>query len=181
MHVVTSETVLADLIRRSWNMRESARQAASFTLQSHKLEKLQASIEAGNTALIERVTASATQIMASRTASLQQPSLEINTVFSRPLAIRGRHGKMRSYRLSLPRWLVGCVWEFSMHESHNVWTFQLSPVNIRPAHTYVFDFVRAGDVEAVRDLLRSRKLSVRDCEQTKRGASTLLEVSLLHF
>jgi hypothetical protein len=68
-----------------------------------------------------------------------------------------------------------------MHECDNVWTFQLSPINIRPAHTYVFDFVRAGDVEAVRDLLRSRKLSVRDCEETNRGVSTLLEVSLLHF
>jgi hypothetical protein len=162
-------------------MRESAKQAASFAHQSQKLERLQASIEAGNTALIERVTASATQIMASRTASLQQTSLEINTVFSRPPAIRERHGNVRSYRLSLPRWLVGCVWEFSMHECDNVWTFQLSPINIRPAHTYVFDFVRAGDVEAVRDLLRSRKLSVRDCEETNRGVSTLLEVSLLHF
>jgi hypothetical protein len=162
-------------------MRESAKQAASFTHQSQKLERLQASVESGNTALIERVTASATQIMASRTASLQQPSMEINTVFSQPPHRHERHGRMRSYRLALPRWLVGCVWEFSMHECDNVWTFQLSPINIRPAHTYVFDFVRAGHVEAVRDLLRSRKLSVRDCEQTKWGVSTLLEVSLLHF
>ena len=66
-----------------------------------------------------------------------------------------------------------------MHECDSVWTFQLSPINIRPAHTVAFDFVRAGDVGAVRELLRSRKLSVRDCEQTNNGVSTLLEVSIL--
>lgn len=88
---------------------------------------------------------------------------------------------MHRYRLALPRWLVGCVWEFSMHECDSVWTFQLAPINIRPAHTYAFDFVRGGDVGAVRELLRSRKLSVRDCEQTERGVSNMLEVSSLRF
>jgi hypothetical protein len=160
-------------------MRESAKHAASFTFQSQKLERLQASVESGNTALIERVKAFATETMASRTEPVQQQKLDTDMGISRSSRGQGRRGRVHKCRLALPRWLVGCVWEFGVHERDSVWTFQLSPVNLRPAHTYVFDFVRAGDVEAVRELLKSRKLSVRDREQRDDfvfGELTLLEV-----
>ena len=169
---------MADKGCRSWSMRESAKHVASFTRQNERLERLQASVESGNTALIERVTAFATQKVVA--GSVQSPTSSSDTVLRQSPRMRAGRGKTHEYRVTLPRWLVGCVWEFGLHECDNVWTFQLSPINIRPNHTYIFDFVRAGDVEAVRELLRSRKLSVRDRQQTDYGDSTLLEVRDIH-
>jgi hypothetical protein len=95
----------------------------------------------------------------------------------RKLPKRPRNSTEYKFRLALPQRLVKCIWEFSIHKCDNAWTFQLKPVNIRPARTYAFDFVRTGDVSAVRELLRSRQLSVQDRESSWRGSGTLLDVS----
>lgn len=151
-----------------------------MTLQSQHLERLQASIESGKVDLIDHITDFASRV-ATRQGSVSpfssNTNISANERGSRPC----RRYRNWQIRLPLPRWLVGCVWEFGMHERDNVWTFQLCPINLRPAHTYVFDFVRAGDVGAVRELISSRQLSVHDREPTWNGHRTLLEASHMAY
>lgn len=172
----------ANLDFSNWNIRQAARNASSLTLQNQQLKILQASVESGQVALINHMTgfATATQVATSSDSSLQSSSIE-DVKDNRTAIRRSRHGKSRRFRVSLPRWLVGRVWELGLHECDNVWTLQLAPMNVRPARTYVFDFVRAGDVEAVRKLIGSRQLSVQDrvFTDTWEDPITLLEVIFL--
>jgi hypothetical protein len=162
-------------------VRESARHAAALTLQAQRLDQLQSSVESGNSALIGQITTFASQ-KATRVGEtpVQQAQEDRSVTGRRKLPQRSRNGTEYKFRLALPHRLVKCIWEFSVHGCDNAWTFQLSPVNIRPARTYAFDFVRAGDVNTVRELMRSRQLSIRDREPSSRGSRTLLEVSEVH-
>jgi hypothetical protein len=158
-------------------MRESARHAAALTLQAQRLDMLQTAVESGNLALIGHITTFASQ---QATSSGSNPPQQVNgnrsVAGGKKLPKRSRNGTEYKFRLALPHRLVKCIWEFSVHECDNAWTFQLKPVNIRPARTYAFDFVRAGDVSAVRELMISRQLSIQDREQSSIGSGTLLEV-----
>jgi hypothetical protein len=162
-------------------VRESARHAAALTLQAQRLDQLQLSVESGNLVLIGHMTTFASQqATASGADTIQHVHEDRSVLGMRSLRKRPRNGAEYKFRLALPQRLVKCIWEFSVHECDNAWTFQLKPVNIRSARTYAFDFVRAGDVGAVRELMRSRQLSVQDREPTCSGSRTLLEVSKLH-
>jgi hypothetical protein len=145
------------------------------------LDMLQSSIESGNLALIGHITTIASQqATTSGPDPPQQVHVDSSVLARRKLPKRSRNGTEYKFRLALPHCLVKCIWEFSVHECDNAWTFQLKPVNIRPARTYAFDFVRAGDLNAVRELLRSRQLSIQDREPSSSGSRTLLEVSDTH-
>jgi hypothetical protein len=162
-------------------MRETARHAAALSLQSQQLERLQASVESGNLALVGHITAFASQQVISYDEPVQRTVTGHKMSPNRSVRKWAKQGRDYTFRLRLPRRLVNCVWEFGVHECDNVWTFQLKPINIRPAHTYVFDFVRAGDTDAVRELLRSGQLSVHDRQLTSKGSKSLLEVSSMHY
>jgi hypothetical protein len=139
---------------------------------------LQSSVESGNLALVGHITTFASQqTTTSGRNTIQQVHEDRTVIGRRKLPKRPRNGTEYKFRLALPQCLVKCIWEFSIHECDNAWTFQLKPVNIRPARTYAFDFVRTGDVGAVRELLKSRQLSVQDREPSWDGSGTLLEVS----
>jgi hypothetical protein len=158
-------------------VRESARHAAALTLQAQRLDMLQSSVESGNLALIGHITTFASQQATNSGGNTIQQAHEDRSVMGRrKLPKKPKNGTEYKFRLALPRRLVKCIWEFSVHECDNAWTFQLSPVNVRPARTYAFDFVRAGDVGAVRELMKSRQLSIRDREPSSNGNGTLLEV-----
>jgi hypothetical protein len=138
---------------------------------------LQSSVESGNLALIGHITSFASQQATSSGSDPPHQAKEDRSVAGRRrLPKTPKDGTEHKFRLALPRRLVKCIWEFSVLECDNAWTFQLKPVNIRPAHTYAFDFVRAGDVSAVRELMRSRQLSIQDREQHANGSWNLLEV-----
>jgi hypothetical protein len=159
-------------------VRESARHAAALTLQAQRLDMLQTSIESGNLALIGHITTFASRQAAPSGPDPPEQVHEDRSVLARrKLPKRPRSSKEYKFRLALPHRLVKCIWEFSVHECDNAWTFQLSPVNIRSARTYAFDFVRDGDVNTVRELLRSRQLSIHDREPSSSGSRTLLEVT----
>jgi hypothetical protein len=158
-------------------VRESARHAAALTLQAQRLDMLQTSIESGNLALIGHITTFASQQATTSGGNTIQHAHDDRSVMGRrKLPKRPRNNTEYKFRLALPHRLVKCIWEFSVHECDSAWTFQLKPVNIRPAHTYAFDFVRAGDVIAVRELMKSRQLSVQDREPDGSCNWTLLEV-----
>jgi hypothetical protein len=159
-------------------VRESARHAAALTLQAQRLDMLQSSVESGNLALIGHITTFASQQSTSSGKDTFQQAQEDRSVLGRRSPPkRPRSGREYKFRLALPHRLVKCIWEFSVYECDSAWTIQLKPVNIRPAHTYAFDFVRAGDIGAVRELMRSRQLSVQDRESDLSGGRTLVEVS----
>lgn len=73
---------------------------------------------------------------------------------------------------------MSCVLECGVRESEGVWTAQIWPVNVRPESAVVFDYVRSGDVEAVRGLLQSGQLTMRDHAHLAERNLLLLEVSL---
>jgi hypothetical protein len=166
-------------------MRQAARQASILAMHGQNVERLQSSVESGNTTLLERIADFAAQSESnSNTASTSSARHHLDHYKTRLGAtamnlVKKKSCNSRSHRfhLPLPMWLVGNVWELSVRQCNGAWTIQLSPVNIRPGHTYVFDFVRAGDVEAVRELLRSGKLSLHDRDETGINGNTLLEVS----
>jgi hypothetical protein len=91
-----------------------------------------------------------------------------------------RQKRDKSYRLrvSLPPWFLNCVWELGIHQADGVWTAQIWPINVRPGSALVFDYVRSGDVEAVRELLQSGQLSMRDYACQGRLNRSLPEVSI---
>jgi len=173
--------IVADTHRRSWNMQQAARYGAALSLHSQQLEKLQTSVESGNRALIGHITTLASQqvIPSNTTIQYTVPGHDIPPKRS----VRKRAKKVADYtfRLHLPRRFVDCVWDFGLQECDSVWTIQIKPINIRPASTYVFDFVRAGDVGAVRGLLESGQLSIHDRQTSKNGSKSLLEVSGIHY
>jgi len=161
-------------------VQEAAAHAAALTLQNQRMERLQAIVESGHMALLGQITNIASQQVVTHKAASKRLLSGHNESRDQPLPVKSRHGRSRTYRIALPRWLVSCVWEFAVHESDGVRNFQLYPLNMRPSHTYVFDFVREGDVAAVRDLLISRQLSVLDrsyYSSAERDGETLLEVS----
>ena len=49
-------------------------------------------------------------------------------------------------------------------------------MNVRPTSAVVFEYVENGDVDAVRELLHSRKLSLRDHMHSWDGDLSLFEV-----
>jgi hypothetical protein len=173
--------VVADTHRRSWNMQQAAKHGAALSLQSQQLEKLQTSVESGNLALIGHITTLTSQgVIPSKTpVQCALSGHEIPPKCS--VRKRAKQGADYTFRLRLPRRLVNCVWEFGLYERDCVWTLQLKPINIRPASTYVFDFVRAGDVGAVRRLLESGQMSIHDRQTFKNGSRSLLEVSEIHY
>lgn len=86
-----------------------------------------------------------------------------------------------------------------MFDAGSGWQFQLQPVNYRPSGSFAFEVVRSGNVSAVRKLLDSGRLSVRDyegppeygediltvrserCEYLKRDDSQLLLIGCSNF
>lgn len=161
-------------------MREAARHASALTIQSQHLARLEASIESGKVALLDRMTGFTSHMVTNETT--KQQLFSSSHTKAKMLLRKGSKGdKSRKFRLTLSRWLVGCVWEFGVQRNEGVWNIQIKPINVRPAHTYVFDFVREGHVMAVRELMKSRELSVHDCEAGSKGPFTLLEVSNVHW
>jgi hypothetical protein len=83
-------------------------------------------------------------------------------------------------RVRLQRWLHDRFWEFEvLSSSAEPWAIRLHSINIRPAHSCVFDVVRSGNVNEVRQLLLSGELSLQDRAYNSNGPDqTLLEVNL---
>lgn len=152
-------------------MRQHMQQAATATLHSARLSRLQDTLESGHSQLLGHVTALAHREME---PSSLEPDLGQHT---KPKRIPRRElwrKKVYKFRLSLPRWFSESVWDFGLYASEGIWAIYLQHMNVRPWSAYVFGFVESGDVEAVRRLLQSGHLSFQDCA----GRTNLLEVSL---
>jgi hypothetical protein len=156
-------------------MRESARHAAAFALQSEHIKQLHNTVTTGNAALLGHLTNS-TLLEPATTSRTQQPSV-IGTTSTKMK--RQKRGRSYTLRVNLPRWFVKCVWELAVHEADGVWTTQIWPVNVRPRSAVVFEYVESGDVEVIRDLLQSGQLSIRDHWGDRSEDLSLLEVSLI--
>ena len=147
-----------------------------FTLQSERMRLLQDTVESGYATLAGQLTAFTPEQLTTH----DKPHNEQHQALGRttePFSAFTKRGKTSRYRLALPRWFTKCVWDFTVHESNHIWTFQLQPVNMRPAHTYAFDFVRNGDLMAVRKLLEQGHLSVNDQSMYCGQSEPLLKVS----
>jgi hypothetical protein len=157
--------------------------ATALALQSQHIERLNNSIESGNATLIGHI-ANLSQT-GTRSANRSSPhQISTSALDNDPEALRcklTKRTKTRTYHLRLPSWLIDCVWEFGVHTSANVWTVQVYNVNVRPWNSGVFDAVRSGDTKAVRQLLDSGRLSLRDrvrySEALDEPDETLLEAS----
>jgi hypothetical protein len=160
--------------------------ATALALQNQHVERLKDSIETGNATLIGHIASLSHtgMISANRSSSHQTPTSALD---KDPNVLRcesTKRTKARTYRLRLPSWLIDCVWEFGVHTSANAWTAQIYTVNVRPWNSCVFDAVRSGDTKAVRRLLESGRLSLRDrvrysgaLNEPDRPDETLLEAS----
>jgi hypothetical protein len=157
-------------------MREHANQAAAFArqreLQIEHFKQLQETFEAAKAAFQGQIA---------NPAHLEPPAVtqaQHDSAARTAVTESRRHKHDRSYRVrvSLPRWFVNCVWELGVYETDGVWTTQIWPVNVRPTSAVVFEYVENGDVEAVRGLLHSRKLSLRDHMHSWDGDLSLFEV-----
>ena len=153
-------------------MRESARHAAAFALQSEHIKQLHNTVETGNAVLLGHITNSTLLEPAASIQTRQTSVVRTGPAKSR----KSRPDRSYRFRVSLPRWFVNCVWELGVHEADGVWTTQIWPVNVRPTSAVVFEYVENGDVDAVRELLHSRKLSLRDHMRSWDGDLSLFEV-----
>lgn len=151
-------------------MRESAKHAAAFALQSEHIKQLQNTVTTGNAALLGHLSNS----------NILEPVASVQT--EQTSMIRGGTTRKpnKSYRLrvSLPRWFTNCVWELGVHEADGVWTSQIWTVNIRPGSAVVFDYVNTGDVKVVRELLQSGRLSMRDHISLEDKNMSIFDVSV---
>jgi hypothetical protein len=163
-------------LRRSWAIRESARHAAAFALQSEHIKQIHNTVETGNAVLLGHLTNST--LLEPPTATRTQQTSVITTGASNTK--RQKRNKSYRLRVNLPRWFVTCVWELGVHEADGVWTTQIWTVNVRPRHAVVFEYVRSGDVEAVRELRQSGKLSMRDYRDGQYKDESLFEVSITY-
>jgi hypothetical protein len=163
-------------------MRETAKYATALTSQSQRLERLQDSLESGNTTLIGHIeNLSSTRLVDDSWTHQGWTSARDKgpDVLTRQST---KHTRAHTFRLGLPTWLVDCVWEFGVHASASVWSVQVYSINIRPYYSCVFEVVHRGDVKAVRELLASGQLSLRDRAHEWDGHDyTLLEASKPHF
>jgi hypothetical protein len=139
-------------------MREGAKHAAAFALQSEHIKRLHNTVVVGNAALLGHVLNS--NLLEPPAATQTHQNFLSKNDATRPRA--SKRGRSYRMRVSLPRWLVNCVWELGVHQADGVWAAQIWAVNLRPESALVFDYVRSGDVEAVRELLQSGQLSMRD-------------------
>lgn len=151
-------------------------QAATSALQGEMSSLLQKTLESGNAKLLQSIT-TLTSLQSSSGNTPHQRSAKIT---DRTIE-HDRRGRHRKVRISLPRWFANCVGELVISESQNIWTFQLHLVNIRPRHTYAFDFVRQGNLAAVRELMSLGDLSVNDQADSQGSGEpyNLLHVSAL--
>jgi hypothetical protein len=157
-------------------MRESAKHVAAFALQSEHIKQLHNTVETGNAVLLGHLTNST--LLEPATATRTQQTSLITTGASN--TERQKRNKSYRLRVNLPRWFVNCVWELGVHQADGVWTTQIWPVNVRPSSAVVFDYVSSGDVEAVRELLQSGKLSMRDYRDGHYKEESLFEVSITY-
>jgi hypothetical protein len=157
-------------------LRESAKHAAAFALQSEHIKQLHRTVETGNAALLGHITNLNLLVPAASTQTQQTSMMRAGTAETK----RQKRNKSYRLRVSLPRWFMNCVWELGVHEADGVWTTQIWTVNVRPYQAVVFDYVRSGDVEAVRELLQSGQLSMRDHEHYGSRSRSLFEVSTSH-
>jgi hypothetical protein len=159
-------------------MRETAKHATTLTLQSQRLEHLQDSLESGNTALIGHLEKLSGTRLTDGPLTHQDLTLAHDKGPDELRRKSTKRTKAHTFRLGLPTWLVDCVWEFGVHASASVWSVQVYSINIRPQYSCVFEVVRRGNVKAVRELLASGQLSLRDRAREWSGHDyTLLEAS----
>jgi hypothetical protein len=152
-------------------MRESAKHAAAFALQSEHIKQLHNTVTTGNAALLGHLSNS--HILEPVTSARTQ-----QTSMIRAAGATKKRNKSYRLRISLPSWFVNCIWELGVHEADGVWTTQIWPVNVRPRSAVVFEYVESGDVEAVRGLLRSGSLSMRDHTPFKGKNVSIFDVSV---
>jgi hypothetical protein len=157
--------------------------ATALALQSQHIERLNNSIESGNATLIGHIANLSHTMtrLANGSSPHQIPMPALDNDLDVLRCESTKRPKARTYRLGLPNWLTDCVWEFAVQSSANVWTVQVYNVNVRPWNSGVFDAVRSGDTKAVRQLLDSGRLSLRDrvrySEALDEPDETLLEAS----
>jgi hypothetical protein len=151
-------------------MRESAKHAAAFALQSEHIKQLHNTVETGNATLIGHLTNS----------HILEPMASAQTEQTSRVGTTRKRNKSYRLRVSLPHWFINCVWELGVHEADGVWTTQIWNVNVRPSTAVVFEYVRSGDVKVVRELLQSGRLSMRDHMSCTDGNMSIFDVSVAH-
>jgi hypothetical protein len=155
-------------------MRQHAQQAATASLHSERLSRIQDTLESGNSQLLGYVTALAHRGMDPSSLRLD---LGQNTRLERPARKQLKRKKVYQVRLSLPRWFSESIWDFGMYVQEGSWAVCLQYKNMRPWETYIFKVLTSGDIEAVRHLLQSGHLSFQDCAGEEGWCANLLEVS----
>ena len=156
-------------------MRQHTQQAATAALHSERLSRLQDTLESGNSQLLGHVTALAHR--EKKPSSFRLDLGQQHTKPNRQLHKDPRRKKLYKFRLSLPRWFSESVWDFGMYVSEGSWAVYLQHMNIRPSEASIFEVVESGNVEAVRQLIQSGRLSFQDCADKAGHCASLLEVS----
>jgi hypothetical protein len=82
------------------------------------------------------------------------------------------------FRLPLLAWLSGRTWEIAFRQSQASWTLQVNPIYYWAAESLALQYVREGNIAAVKKLLHAGELSIWDVTKTGKRHTTLLGVSV---
>lgn len=149
----------------------SIAQTSMLASHSVRLQDLERSVQGGNAAILARLDHPAFVSNTSLPANLQVKDTQ-------EVARTGRSERksFSRFRISLPAWLVQRAWEFGVRASENGWEFRIHPVTLRPNDSFAFQVVESGSVSAVRKLLTSGELALRDQLFSQNACNSLLEV-----
>jgi hypothetical protein len=150
-------------MRRSQHVRRTVEYVTAHTIQNQRMERLQDSIDSVNNALTGHIA----NLSLARWANELAPHQDFTSAHDRgPNVPRCKWIERTTAYTSLvrlQRWLHVRFWEIEvLSSSAKSWTMRLYNINIRPAHSCVFDVVRSGNLKVVRELLASGTLSLRD-------------------
>lgn len=128
-----------------------------LSAQNTRLQALEHGVQTGHATILARLddTADPPRISAPLASHHAHGDARRATQSNTMVEHRTKRSAHKS-RVSLPRWLINCTWEFGLQESEGGWDFQIHPVNLRPRTRFIFDVVRPGSVPAVRKLMDSK-------------------------
>jgi hypothetical protein len=149
-----------------------------LALQQTQLGSIQNKLSAGNARLSDQLEDLSDHLKAAKGSQLFS---EPQTCVTRSSDERYFSSKNRSsvrFRLPLLAWLSGRTWEIAFRQSQASWTLQVNPIYYRAAESLALQYVREGNIAAVKKLLHAGELSIWDVTKTGKRHTTLLGVSV---
>ena len=90
---------------------------------------------------------------------------------------RRRERVDRVRRLHIPIQLINLAWEVEFFRTRSGWTVNLQTINYVPNDSPIFDAVRSGDLERIKELFRRGEASINDVMVDGPGDVPLFTVS----